>query len=72
MSVEKLTHLGEKTLKTNPGPPGWGVGHRASNPIRVGWSYEISVKYSQLDIKKKKTGKRQLRIEELGETWMRR
>jgi len=23
--MEKLTHLGEKTLKTNPGPPGWGL-----------------------------------------------
>jgi hypothetical protein len=21
--MEKLTHLGEKTLKTNPGPPRW-------------------------------------------------
>ena len=24
ISVETLTHLREKTLKTNPGPPGWG------------------------------------------------
>jgi len=23
--VEKLTHLGEKTLKTTPGPPRWGL-----------------------------------------------
>jgi len=23
--MEKLTHLGEKSLKTNPGPPGWGL-----------------------------------------------
>jgi hypothetical protein len=25
ISVDKLTHLVEKTLKTNPGPPRWGL-----------------------------------------------
>jgi len=28
VSMEKLTHLGEKTLKTNPGPPRWGLDTR--------------------------------------------
>jgi len=48
--VEKLTHLGEKTLKTNPGPAGWvlDIG-LATQFAKNQFCYEISVKYSWLD-----------------------
>jgi hypothetical protein len=51
ISVEKLTHLGEKTLKTNPGPPGWGLNIGLATRFQKNrFCYEISVKYSRLDI----------------------
>ena len=32
--MEKLTNLGEKTLKTNPDPPGWGLDVGLANLFR--------------------------------------
>ena len=51
-SVEKLTHLGEKALKTNPGPSRWGLDIGLATQFREKnvFCYEISVKYSRLDI----------------------
>jgi len=49
--VEKLTQLGEKTLKTNPGSPGWGLDTGLTTQFwKNKFCYEISVKYSRLDI----------------------
>ena len=31
----KATCLGEATPKSNPGPPGWGLSHRANSPVLV-------------------------------------
>ena len=33
--VVKTTCLGEWTPKSNSGPPGWGLGHRANSSIPV-------------------------------------
>jgi hypothetical protein len=57
VSVEKLTHLGEKTPKTNPGSPGWRLDIGLATQFRWGSvggggdkiCYEISVKYSRLE-----------------------
>jgi len=49
--VEKLTHLGEETLKTNPGSPGWGLDIGLATQFHKNkFCYEISVKYSRLGI----------------------
>jgi len=48
--MEKLTHLGEKTLKTNPGPPGWGLDTGLATQFwKNKFCHEISVMYSWLD-----------------------
>jgi len=48
--VEELTHLGEKPLKTNPGPAGWVLDIGLATQFRKNnFCYEISVKYSWLD-----------------------
>ncbi len=33
IAVVKAACLGDGTPKSNPGPPGWGLGHRANSPI---------------------------------------
>jgi len=48
--VPKLNHRGEKTLKTNPNPPGWGMDiGLATQFLKNKFCSEISVKYSRLD-----------------------
>ena len=49
----QLTHLGEKTLKINPDPPGWGLDIWLVTQFpkkKKKCCYEISVKYSGMDI----------------------
>jgi len=45
--VEKLTHLGEKTLKSNPGPLEWGLDTGLATQFRKKknkFCHKISVK----------------------------
>jgi hypothetical protein len=92
ISVEKLTLPEEKTPKSNPDIPGWGldIGLQPnsgktnfavkSQSSIAGWIYGkrnmqhkamMSWKIKKAE-NKKKTGRKQLRTEELGETGLRR
>jgi hypothetical protein len=45
ISVQKLTLPGEKTPKSNPGPPGWGLDIGLATRFRKNkFSCEISIK----------------------------